>query len=165
MQDPEGLIAELEKTGEEYASFIEAQSNSDFHSRPGPEDWSAAEMTGHLAEALVTFSEQAQQVSQQAGMVIGRDPDDPGRLAAVGTFAQATPAEAAAAVRDAVRLAASTLRQIPPEGWERTAQHRRYGEVKVSEIVERFLIAHCGNHLAQARTAVASAGGGSSTGV
>jgi hypothetical protein len=165
MQDPEGLIAELEKTGEEYARFIEVQSGSDFLARPGPEDWSVAEMTGHLAEALVTFSEQAQRVSEQPGMAIGRDPDDPGRLAAVGTFAHATPAEAAAGVREAVRRAAATLRQIPPERWDRTAQHRRYGEVTVSGIVERFLVAHCGNHLAQARAAVASASGGSSTGV
>jgi hypothetical protein len=165
MRDPEGLIEELEKTGEEYARFIETQSNSDFHHRTEPEDWSAAEITGHLAEALVTFSERALQVSREPGLALGRDPNDPARLAGARMFDEATPEEAAAKLREAVGRAVAALRQIPPEGWTATAQHRSYGEIQVGEIVERMLVAHCGNHLAQARAAIAAAGGGSSTGV
>lgn len=153
MNDPERLMGDLEEAGEAYASFIETLSSEEYHNRPAPEEWTPAEITGHLSEALVTFAGQARRVSQQPGLAIGRDPDDPGRLAAVGRFEDSTQVEAAEAMRAAIRESISILREIPQAGWQATASHRHYGEISVEGIVERILVAHCRTHLAQAQAA------------
>lgn len=159
MPTTEELIAELESAGEEYARFIEVQSPEAFHRRPTPDEWTAAELTGHVAEFPLTFSEQARRVAEQPGVQIGRGLDDPGRLAAVARLAGADPTQAAAAVRAGVRQAAGTLRGLSADGWEARAQHPRYGELTSTEIVRRFVLDHIREHLGQARATVDAGGG------
>jgi DinB superfamily len=160
MATPQELLAALEQAGEEYARFIEVQSEAAFHRRPGPDEWTAAELTGHVAEFPVTFSGQARRLVDSPGQPIGRGLDDPGRLAAVAKLAGAGPVQAAAEVRNGVRQAAETLRSIPPDGWRATGQHQRAGELSVADIVERFIVSHLREHLGQARAAVGSGGTG-----
>ena len=154
MPNTEQLIVDLEQAGEDYARFIEAQSPEAFQRRPAPEEWTAAELTGHVAEFPATFSEQARRVAESPGLQLGRSLDDPGRLAAVAKLAGAGPAEAAAMVRSGVQQAASTLRGIPAAGWEAKGQHRSLGEMSVAEVVERFIVCHLREHLRQARATV-----------
>ena len=150
------LIDALEQAGEAYARFVETQPDDAFHRRPGPEEWTAAELTGHVAEFPATFAEQARRVAEQTGAPIGRGLDDPGRLAAVARLAGAGPAEAATAVRATVHQAVRTLRSIPPDGWQARGARARLGELSVAEIVERFVVNHLREHLAQGRAAVSA---------
>src|SRR5438067_8437519 len=112
MSTTEEIVAAIEQAGEDYARFIEVQSPEAFHRRPAPEEWTAAELTGHVAESPVTFSAQALKLSRGPGSQLGRSLDDPGRLAAVEKLAGAGPVEAAAAVRSGVKEAAGSLRAI-----------------------------------------------------
>jgi hypothetical protein len=153
------LIDAVERTGEQYAEFIEAQTLEAFHFRPGPDEWSAAEITGHVAEFPATFSEQARRLSEQPGLQLGRSLDDPGRVEAVKKLAGAEPLEAAALVRSTVQSALGSLQSIEPAGWQVKGQHRTYGEMTVQQIVQRFVADHLRTHLEQARAAVAAAGG------
>jgi hypothetical protein len=153
----EALIAEIEQAGEAFASFVAGQPLAAFHRRPAPQEWSAAELSGHVAEFPATFSLQAKRLAEQPGLSLGRELDDPGRLAAVDKLAGAGPAEAAAMVRDTVRQATATLRQIPDSGWQVEGTHIRYGTFTARQIVERFVLEHLRTHLEQARAAVASA--------
>ncbi len=155
MPSRDELIAALEQEGEAYAVFIETQPEDAFHRRPGPDEWTAAELTGHVAEFPATFADQARRVAAQPGAQIGRGLDDPGRLAAVARLAGAGPVDAAAAVRATVRTAATTLRGIPPEGWQARGQHPRQGELSVTQIVDGLIVRHLREHLDQARAAVA----------
>jgi hypothetical protein len=158
MPNSRELSAEIERLTEEYARFIEAQTPAAFHFRPGPTRWTAAELTGHVAEFPVTFSGQALRLSRNPSLQLGRSLDDPGRLAAVARLAGAGPTEAAEAVRQGGRQAAETLRQIRAEGWLVTGQHSRLGEISVSQVVEQFIISHLREHLGQARATVAASG-------
>ena len=154
MPNPEELVASIERSGEEYAGFIEGQSEEAFHRRPAPNEWTAAELTGHVAEFPVTFSEQARRLANSPGLQIGRGLDDPGRLAAVEKLAGAGPAEAAVAVRQGAQQAVGTLRAVPSDRWQVKGQHPRLGELSVAEIVEHFIADHLRDHLEQARAAV-----------
>jgi DinB superfamily len=154
MSTTEEIVAAIEQAGEDYARFIEAQSPEAFHRRPAPEEWTAAELTGHVAEFPVTFSEQARRVSESPGLQLGRSLDDPGRLAAVEKLAGAGPVEAAAAVRGGIRQAADSLRGISEAGWQAKGQHPRLGEISAREVVEHFILDHLREHLKQARAAV-----------
>jgi hypothetical protein len=153
MSTTEEIVADLEQAGEDYARFIEVQSPEAFHRRPAPEEWTAAELTGHVAEFPVTFSEQARRVSERPGLQLGRSLDDPGRLAAVQKLAGAGPVEAAAAVRSGIRQAANSLGGISEAGWRAKGQHSRLGEISAREVVEHFILDHLREHLKQAQAA------------
>src|SRR5438093_9069324 len=154
MPNPDELIVTIERVGEEYAQFIEAQSEEAFHRRPAPDEWTAAELTGHVAEFPVTFSAQALRLSKNPNAQLGRSLDDPGRLAAVEKLAGAGPAEAAAQVRGGIKEAVAALRAISPDGWRVKGDHPRLGEIMVAEVVEHFIVDHIQDHLDQARQTV-----------
>ena len=145
------LIELVAQAGEAYAVFIESLSEVAFRHRPANE-WSAAEITGHVAEFPLTKAEQVQQVAANPGMEVGRPRDDPDRVEALARLVEAGPAEAAAAVRATVQRAVATLRRLPPEGWSVTAEHSRMGTVTVLAMMQRSL-QHMGEHLEQARLA------------
>ncbi|HYU17779.1 MAG TPA: DinB family protein [Chloroflexota bacterium] len=154
MPSAQELIAGIEQAGEEYARFIETQSEEAFHRRPAEEEWTAAELTGHVAEFPATFAEQARRLAESPGLKIGRMLDDPGRLAAVARLAGAGPADAARAVRATVHQAVSTLRGIPGSAWDVRGQHPRYGDMSLAYLVEHFVLDHLRDHLKQAQAAV-----------
>ena len=147
------LIAALEQAGEEFARFVEGLPPEAFHRRPGPDDWTAAEVTGHVSEAPVTFAAHVRRVAETPGAAVGRPPEDPGRLAAVARLGDAGPAEGAQLVRQGVREAADILRGISAEGWQARGVHSRLGELSVAELVRQSIVEHLRGHIAQAREA------------
>jgi hypothetical protein len=151
------IIAGIERAGEEYARFVEGLSPEAFHRRPGPEDWSAAEITGHVSEAPVTFAGYARRVVEAPGASVGRMPDDPGRLAAVARLGDAGPVEGARLVREGIADAVAILRALPPEGWQAIGTHPRLGDVTVADMVRASILEHVRGHLEQARAAAGGA--------
>lgn len=147
------LIAEIERAGEAYASFVETLAEEQFRRRPAPDEWTAAEITGHVSEAPLTFANHAKLLAEQGGGRAGREPDDPGRLAAVQRLADRGPKEGADLVREGVREACTVLRSIPEAGWNVEAQHSRMGQVSVRGMVESSVLEHLQGHLRQAREA------------
>lgn len=147
------LIAEIEQIGNAYASFVETLSEEQFRRRPGPEEWSAAEITGHVSEAPLTFANHALKLAQEGGGKAGRAPDDPGRLAAVARLADRGPKEGAELVREGVRDACAILRQIPEDGWSVTTDHALMGPVPVGRVIETAILEHLHGHLRQAKEA------------
>ena len=151
------LIEQIAQAAEAYARFVESLSPEAFHRRPGPDDWTAAEITGHVSEAPSTIATHAARVAETPGAAIGRPPDDPGRLAAVARLGDAGPAEGAQLVRQGIGDACATLRGISPEGWQARGMHARYGETTVAELVRTSILEHMRSHLAQARAAAGAA--------
>src|SRR6476661_6349237 len=119
------LIAEIEQVGAAYASFVETLSEEQFRRRPDPDEWTAAEITGHVSEAPLTFAMHARKLAEQGGGEAGRPPTDPGRLAAVARLADRGPQDGAELVREGVREACELLRGIPDVGWEVLGDHAR----------------------------------------
>ena len=147
------LIAEIEQLGDEYARFVETLSEEQFRRRPAPDEWTAAEITGHVSEAPLTFARHAKQLADAGGGPAGRAPSDPGRLAAVERLANRGPKEGADLVREGVRDACDILRSIPEAGWSVEAAHTRLGRVTVRAITESSVRDHLAGHLRQAKEA------------
>jgi hypothetical protein len=147
------LIAEIERTGEAYASFVATLTEEQFRRRPAPDEWTAAEITGHVSEAPLTFASHARRLAVEGGGQAGRAPDDPGRLAAVARLADRGPTEGADLVRQGVREACAVLREIAQDGWSVEASHARMGQVTVRRMVESSILEHLQGHLRQAREA------------
>src|SRR5262249_6264685 len=147
------LISQIEQIGEEYARFVETLSEEQFHRRPAPNEWTAAEITGHVSEGPLTFSNHARRLAGEGGGKSGRPPEDPGRLAAVERLAGRGPKEGADLVRMGVRDACAILRSIPEEGWAVKSDHARLGKAAVRTLVESSVLEHLQGHLRQAKAA------------
>jgi hypothetical protein len=147
------LIVAIERAGAEFAGFVESLSDEQFHRRPAPEEWSAAEITGHMSEAPLTFAKHAQRVAAEPGAAIGRPPDDPGRLSAVERLAGRGPKDGAQLVRDGFRDACVILRALSEEGWQATGKSPRLGDVTMLEFIEDVVLKHVQGHLRQAKDA------------
>jgi hypothetical protein len=151
------LIAEIEQVGEAYASFVETLSEQEFRRRPGPDEWTVAEITGHVSEAPLTFATHALRLAEQGGGASGRPPDDPGRLAAVARLADRGPKDGADLVREGVRDACAILQRIPEAGWSVMSEHARLGPTPVRRLIESFVLSHLRGHLRQAKEAAGRA--------
>ena len=147
------LIAQIEQAGEEYAHFVETLSDAQFHRRPDSNEWTAAEITGHVSEAPLTFSNHARRLAVEGGGKSGRPPEDPGRLAAVERLAGRGPRDGADLVRMGIREACAILRSIPDEGWTVESEHARQGQTTVRALVESSVLEHLRGHLRQAQEA------------
>jgi hypothetical protein len=147
------LVAQIEQVGEAYARFVEALSEEQFRRRPDPNEWTVAEITGHVSEAPLTFSNHARRLAVEGGGKAGRPPDDPGRLAAVERLAGRGPKDGADLVRMGVREACAILRSIPEEGWSVESMHARLGQTTVRALVESSVLEHLQGHLRQAKEA------------
>ncbi len=153
MTATDDLIAAIERAGEAYARWVETLTDEQFTRRPDPNEWTAAEITGHVSEAPSTFASHARRLAEEGGGKAGRPPEDPGRLAAVQRLAGRGPKEGAALVREGVREACATLRTIPDAGWDVEGDHSRMGKVTVRGLVESSIRDHLEGHLEQAKMA------------
>src|SRR5688572_33403330 len=98
------LIAQIEQAGEAYARFVETLSEEQFRRRPDPDEWTAAEITGHVSEAPLTFANHARRLAEEGGGQAGRPPDDPRRLAAVAMLDDGGPMDGGDLVCEGVRV-------------------------------------------------------------
>lgn len=152
----EELVARIRAAGEAFAVFLGGVSEASFRATPGGDEWSIAELAGHAAEFPVTFAGQCARLAASPGLALGRQLDDPGRLAALRQMEGAGPAEAAARVRAATGRTAMTLDAIPPAGWDAAGTRVVNGEpITVRLVVERFIAGHLEGHLQQARDTLA----------
>ena len=147
------LIQAIERAGEEYAAWVETLTDEQFRRRPDPNEWTAAEVTGHVSEAPLTFARHALRLAREGGGKAGRPPSDPDRMAAVARLADRDARAGAQLVREGVAEACAVLRQIPDDGWDVTGEHLRMGQLSVRGLVERSVLEHIEGHLRQAQEA------------
>ncbi|MFN8523798.1 MAG: DinB family protein [Chloroflexota bacterium] len=151
--DPQTLISAIAAAGEEFAALVESLTPVQFHRRPEPDAWSAAEIAGHVSEAPVTFAAHALRVAANPGAAVGRALDEPGRLAALKRLGNAGPSEAGALVRQGVGQAVEMLSTMPAEGWQALGQSARLGAVPMLQFIDSVVLQHIRGHITQAREA------------
>jgi hypothetical protein len=149
----DNLIVAIEQAGEEFAGFVETLSDEQFHHRPAPEEWSAAEITGHVSEAPLTFANHARRVATEGGGVGGRPRKEPGRLAAVERLAGRGPKDGAQLVRDGIREACAILRSLSEEGWQAKGQRTNGDEATMEAFITSVVLHHVTGHCRQAKAA------------
>jgi hypothetical protein len=151
------LIAQIEDVGSELTSFLEGLSPEAFYREPEGENWSVAEIAGHVSEAPLTFARQAALLAAEPGRTVGRQLEDDERLQGVESLLSVTPAAAARTFQANLREAAAILRTIPDESWQVQGTHARFGPMSVQQLVETVILEHLRGHLEQAREAAAAA--------
>ncbi len=147
------LVAAVEAAAQAFASFVAGLSDEQFHRRPAEGEWSAAEITGHVSEAPLTFAQHAQRVVAAGGGEVGRPPDDPGRLSAVERLAGRGPQDGAELVLAGAAEACTVMRGFSEADLALRVRNARLGEPTVSEFLWSVAVEHLRGHLRQAQEA------------
>lgn len=122
----------------------------------GADDWSAANVAGHMAEAMPYWAVTACDLSTSPGAPVGRAHDGPERLGGVAHGDRLSPSEATDEIARSAAQAAAAARAISDQDWDTPLRHPEHGEMTAGGVVERFAVAHAREHLDQIATALRS---------
>lgn len=147
----------LEAMVDELATRLAALPEPSFTRRSAADQWTAAEVVGHMTEMMPYWVRVAAAVAAEPGRAFGRPLDDPDRVGAVRAATDLPRAEALARLRHAAHEAATALRALDADAWQRTGTHATQGVMTVGAAIETFLIRHAEAHVAQALTAAGAA--------
>ncbi len=152
MSDVDELLARLDSSVGSLVERVQKVPEHGLYVAPGQDDWSLMQVMAHMAELLPYWAKQAKAVAERPenGQPFGRTHDDPDRIAAVDVHGRDPLPAVLPRVREGLEFAKATVRDISPQGWMRTAQHPRRGDMTVQQIVEQFLVDHAEEHAKQA---------------
>lgn len=120
--------------------------------REGDDDWSAAQVLGHVVEMLPYWTHQCQRLMAAAEPPsFGRSIDSPSRLAGPARGASADTGYLLTELRREAAAGAAFIRRLAPDDLTRQGHHPRRGLMTVADIVESFVVGHIEEHLAQAQ--------------
>jgi hypothetical protein len=149
----EDLIARLdaaeahlaEHAGSVYEALTDAEP--DTH-----EQWEAGQVWAHLAEFVPYWMREIEDVIGAASddaVSFGRVKTDEGRLAAIERDRHSDVMELMSRVSSSVERLRIVLAELEPHEWDARGRHATLGEMRVAEIVERFLVGHLEEHAEQ----------------
>jgi uncharacterized damage-inducible protein DinB len=123
---------------------------------PGGNEWSATEILGHMVEMIPYWLDHCRRLIAATGEppTFGRTLGSPERLAGVEQGARGNPEDLARMLHEQVQEAARAIREMSVEERSKKGMHMRDGEMTVGEVIERFIVDHAEEHLAQVRAAV-----------
>lgn len=144
------LAEQLEAQIDELIVELTALPEAAFTRRREPDEWSAAEVVGHLTEMMPYWAGVAVQVADAPGTELGRALDDPDRVGPVAAANEIARGEALGRLRAAAHAAAEALRSLDDQGWQATGAHRTAGPMTVEAMVRSLLVEHAAGHVQQA---------------
>lgn len=144
------LAEQLEAQIDELIVELTALPEAAFTQRSGADEWTAAEVVGHLSEMMPYWSEVAVQVAAAPGTGLGRELDDPDRVGPVAAANEIPRGEALSRLRAAAHTAAERLRSLADRDWQATGVHRTTGPMTVEAMVRGLLVEHAAGHVQQA---------------
>ena len=147
----------LEAMVDELAERLTQLPESAFTRRAGPDDWTAAEVVGHMTEMMPYWASAAAAVSAEPGRSFGRALDDPDRVGAVAAANDVPRGEALARLRHAAHQAATTLRGLDDAARRATGNHHQRGEISADDAIRLLLMEHAEEHVRQALVAAGAA--------
>jgi hypothetical protein len=121
----------------------------------GDERWEAGQVWAHLAEFPGYWLDQvrmiiaAQAADSRGPIQFGRTKTDPGRLGAIERDRRTDPRGLLTRVARDLDEAVEMVRSLPNEAWTAVGRHPTLGAMPVSDILERFLVAHLEEHADQ----------------
>jgi uncharacterized damage-inducible protein DinB len=149
-------VSRIETAVQQLIDTAETLPSNVLYAEPEPNEWPVMSILAHVVELMPYWARQALEVSRRSAdsQPFGRTHDDPDRIGAVQQHSGDSLDSMLPQVRAACSDAADLLRQIPEEGWTRTARHANRGDMSVEQIVDQFLVHHVEEHLTQARAAI-----------
>ena len=140
----------LEAMVDDLATRLAELPESALTHRAGPEDWTAAEVIGHMTEMMPYWARVAAAVAAEPGRTFGREPDDPDRVGAVRAVNGVPRAELLARLRSAAHEAANAIKLHDADAWAAEGVHPRYGRMTVGALIDALLVEHAAGHVRQA---------------
>ena|SRR5438105_11220520 len=126
---------------------------------PGADEWTVLQTLGHCAEMIPYWLAQCRSLIDATGAApphVGRTLDDPARLAGPARGTVANPDALLAQLQAEAEQGAATIMALTSAERAKTGTHPRLGQMRVEDIVERFVVAHAEEHEQQIRTALQS---------
>jgi predicted enzyme related to lactoylglutathione lyase len=119
----------------------------------GEDEWSVMQVLGHLVEMIPYWLGHCQVLIAAGEMLVfGRGPDAPERQAGVERGVTGEPERLLKLLEEEVQTAARAIRDMSTTERNQKGLNIRQGEMTVADIVERFIVAHAEDHLAQIQT-------------
>lgn len=146
-------IFELTTLNDEFIGTLDWVTDEAWTRRPAPDEWSAAEIVGHVIELEPYWAGVAVQLAENPGAALGRPLDDPHRLSGPESGATLTAADARARIARSGEQAAELLRRIPNAAWS-TKGKWRGEDMTLADLLRMHLIDHVREHLEQASAAL-----------
>ena len=118
----------------------------------GDERWEAAQVWAHMAEFVGYWHEQVEAVVAAFDgepVPFGRTKTDPGRIAAIEVGRREPVEELARRAQEAIAELDSRIASFGNAEWNAVGLHETRGEMDVEAIVDRFVVSHLDEHLAQ----------------
>jgi hypothetical protein len=111
---------------------------------------------GHMTEMIPYWLQHCRTLVAATGAAprFGRTPGSPERLAGVAHGASAEPEALLGQLQAAVRTAATAIRGLSAAERAKRGVNPERGEVTVADVLERFIVGHAEEHLAQAQAAL-----------
>jgi hypothetical protein len=143
----------LEAMVDDLAQRLNTLPESSFTRRASSEDWTAAEVIGHMSEMMLYWTRAAATVAREPGHAVGRALDDPERTGAVAGANAVPRAEALARVRHAAHEAATSIRSLDESAWNAEGLHHGRVTITAGEVITSLLVEHAEGHVQQALVA------------
>lgn len=151
----EAQAKRLERVYEEVAKLLQEPGVAPrLRMPPGQNEWSAMQTLGHMTEMIPYWLSHCRTLIAAAGKppAFGRTPGSPERLAGVAHGASADPDALLRRLHEAVRAAASEIRQLSTTERGKRGITSERGEMTVAEVIESFIVDHAEEHLAQVQS-------------
>jgi len=150
-QPREQHIKRLERTADELAGAIRAQSEAVLARRPDAKNWAAKEVVCHLRDTEESFMARFETImATDNPRLAGPDPD---RWAEERQYLRNDASEAVAAFRKRRGESLAFMKKLAPEAWERGGVHPVRGKVTLDNFLT-LMAWHDDNHLDQLKRAL-----------
>jgi hypothetical protein len=144
---PAAAVALLESSGAAFVAELEALGDELARWRPGPDEWCANEVAGHVIEAdRRGFGGRISRILTDDG--VAEEGWDQLAVAAARRDVERPVADVIAEFRAGREAALRVVRALRPEDLHRRAQHARVGEVTIADLLQEWVF-HDRNHLKQ----------------
>lgn len=141
--------ARLEAAVQRLATEAQHWQEADWYRAREAGEWTAMETLAHMVELVTFWSGELRRIVATPGTHFGRTIDDRARMAWVEQHRQDRPEQGLSQLREAAEKSAALLRSFAAEDWTKTGIDARGAETEVQEIVERRILAHVEEHVAQ----------------
>jgi hypothetical protein len=154
MLDGNDIHAQLQALGRRLAAYAarEAPLGLTEPDPDGDERWEAAQVWAHMAEFVGYWHEQIEGVVgafDGEPVPFGRTKTDPDRIAAIEVGRREPVEELARRAQDAIAALDRRIAAFGNAEWNAIGRHETRGEMDVEAIVDRFVVTHLDEHLAQ----------------
>ena len=154
MLDGNDMHAQLQAIGQRLAAYAEREVPAGL-TEPDPEGderWEAAQVWAHMAEFVGYWHEQIEAVVAAFDgdpVPFGRMKTDAGRLAAIEVGRREPIGELARRAEEAIARLDQRIAAFGNAEWNAVGRHETRGEMDIEAIVDRFVVSHLDEHLAQ----------------